>query len=227
MLRVEFQLPVDGHLATVAERVSRVDTVELDNVVPMCDGAALFFLTVSCTEPVDVAGSLAEATDLTVRHCSRIQEAPLMSHVLVAAAFERSVLSTVVDEGAVPHRFVAAADRIDGVVSVDGWDQLRALATAIEDAHGVFDLRGTTELDRPGYPLGRDKFEYGVYDALTADQLEVLRTAYEMGHFAVPQQATSEEVAEALDISRSTLSERLRRAENDLLRLLFSDVADK
>jgi predicted DNA binding protein len=134
------------------------------------------------------------------------------------------VFASVVAERAIPYRLVADGRRLRAVVAVEDWSQLRDLAATVEREYGGFDLRRTTELERPGGPLGRDDLEYGIRGKLTADQLEILRTAYEMGHFAVPQQATSTEVAEALDIGRSTFSERIRRSQNNLLRVLFSDV---
>lgn len=216
-------MPLAGLFATLIEEVDPAETVELDNCIPMCGGRAMAFLTLTCPGGGDVPGALSEVSELAVRHCAPSPEGESY-HLLATAAFEPSVLSTVVGEGAVPHCLVADRNRadIDAVVSVDDWSQLRDLASAIEATYGAFDLRGTTELERPGYPLGRDKFECSLRGQLTADQVEVLRTAYEMGHFAVPQQATSEEVAAALDIGRSTLSERLRRAQNGLLRSLFS-----
>jgi hypothetical protein len=223
MLRLQFRMPLVGVFATLIDEVDGIETVELDNCIPMCGGRALVFLTLTCPEACDVPAALSEVSELSVRHCAPGPEAE-RHHLLAAAAFEPSVLSTVVGEGAVPHWLVGDRGRadIDAVVSVDDWNQLRDLASAIETTYGAFELRGTTELERPGYPLGRDKFEWSLRGQLTADQVEVLRTAYEMGHFAVPQQATSEEVAAALDIGRSTLSERLRRAQNGLLRSLFS-----
>jgi predicted DNA binding protein len=220
MLRLEFQMPLAGVLETLVEAIEPAERAETDNLVPMGDGRAMAFVTLTCSEPTDVRDLLVDR-DVAVEHAGATGDAATY-HLVLDVDLDASVLSTVVGEGVVPHRFVADGDRIDGVVSVEDWNHLRDLAAAIETEYGVFDLRGTTELDRPGYPLGRDRFAYGVRGKLTADQLDVLRTAYEMGHFAVPQQATSEEVAEALDIGRSTLSERLRRAENDLLRTLFS-----
>jgi len=222
MLRLEFRMPSAGLFERLRQHLDPVETVELDNAIPLCGGRALASLTLCCVAPCDPARTLVGVAGLSVRHCAPSACDGHRYHLLAAATFEPSVLSTVVAEGAVPHRLVGGSDGIEGVVSVDDWNQLRDLAAAIEDAYGAFELRGTTELERPGYPLARDRFERGLRGFLTADQIEVLRTAYEMGHFAVPQQATSEEVAEALGIGRSTLSERLRRAQNGLLRCLFS-----
>lgn len=52
---------------------------------------------------------------------------------------------------------------------------------------------------------------------LTARQLEVLETAYEMGYFERPRRANATDVADALDINPSTFSEHLAAAESKLL----------
>ncbi|RXK49432.1 helix-turn-helix domain-containing protein [Halorientalis pallida] len=58
---------------------------------------------------------------------------------------------------------------------------------------------------------------------LTDAQFEALATAYEMGYFDEPKGATHGEVADELGIARSSLSERLRRAERRLVQQQFGD----
>jgi hypothetical protein len=52
---------------------------------------------------------------------------------------------------------------------------------------------------------------------LTDRQREALRVAYELGYFDIPRKASLEDVAAKLDISASSTSERLRRAETQLI----------
>ena len=54
-------------------------------------------------------------------------------------------------------------------------------------------------------------------DGLTDRQREALRTAYELGHFDIPRRASLETVAEELGIAASSASERLRRAQTQLV----------
>ena len=56
----------------------------------------------------------------------------------------------------------------------------------------------------------------GQYDT-TPKQREALLRALEMGHFAIPREATLEDVADSLDISARALSERLRRGQMALV----------
>lgn len=65
--------------------------------------------------------------------------------------------------------------------------------------------------------LSRDGEPEPPGDGLTNHQQEALRTAYELGYFDIPRQASLEDIATELDISASSLSERLRRAETQLI----------
>jgi len=58
---------------------------------------------------------------------------------------------------------------------------------------------------------------------LTDEQLAALATAYEMGYFDVPREATQADVATALDISPASLSERLKRGQQRLLERYLAD----
>ena len=54
-------------------------------------------------------------------------------------------------------------------------------------------------------------------DGLTDRQREALRTAYELGYFDIPRKTALAEVAAELGISASSASERLRRAQTQLI----------
>jgi hypothetical protein len=54
-------------------------------------------------------------------------------------------------------------------------------------------------------------------EELTDRQHEALRTAYELGYFDIPRRTSLEDVAAELDLSASSVSERLRRAQTQLI----------
>lgn len=56
---------------------------------------------------------------------------------------------------------------------------------------------------------------------LTDRQQEVLEAAHDMGYYDIPRRATSEELAEQLDLEKSTVLEHLRRAEHNLVNHIF------
>jgi predicted DNA binding protein len=89
---------------------------------------------------------------------------------------------------------------------------------------GVMEAAGETvgvKLERV-YPLESEATESAAQRwNLTPAQEACLRTALEMGYFAIPRETSSESVAEELGISKSAFLERLRRAEAALFRQLF------
>jgi predicted DNA binding protein len=73
--------------------------------------------------------------------------------------------------------------------------------------NGEFTLRRLTRDGKPEAPG----------DGLTDGQREALRIAYEMGYLEIPRTASLDDVATELDITASSLSERLRRAQTHLI----------
>lgn len=61
---------------------------------------------------------------------------------------------------------------------------------------------------------------------LTEDQRQALQAAFRAGYFEVPRDVTLGDVADELDISHQALSERLRRAEAELLNSMFHGLGD-
>jgi DNA-directed RNA polymerase specialized sigma24 family protein len=61
---------------------------------------------------------------------------------------------------------------------------------------------------------------------LPGEQRLALRAAFERGYYDTPSRTTLEEIAEELDVPRSTLSYRLRRAESQLVREHFERSTD-
>lgn len=55
---------------------------------------------------------------------------------------------------------------------------------------------------------------------LTERQLEVFRTAVELGYYDIPRRTTHEDIADKLDCAPSTVDEHLRKAESRVLQTL-------
>lgn len=69
------------------------------------------------------------------------------------------------------------------------------------------DLQQLGSYEGPGQPL----------DTLTNRQREVIQTAFDMGYYEVPREASTEDVAGELGIDPSTVTEHLQRAERNIL----------
>jgi len=61
-----------------------------------------------------------------------------------------------------------------------------------------------------------------LFMSLTASQRKTMAEAYSSGYFDVPRRTDSKKLARSLGISKSTLSEHLRKAEKHLLAQIFS-----
>ncbi len=114
--------------------------------------------------------------------------------------------SAVLTDGAA----VVTARLTDGVGTNDLVDALEAEFDGVE-------LLATGALDRAERSATRSE----LLDPLTDRQLESIRAAYRRGYFEQPKGASAEDIAEDLDITRTTFTQHLRTAQRKLLGTLF------
>jgi predicted DNA binding protein len=221
MLRIEFQMEPKGVLGNINDELNHVATIEFDSALPVDKSRWIMFVTVTGSGEMNIGDHLDSISGLQLLHAEQFNSRPISYHVLVYIKRTPSILTVITRNEGVPHRLVVEGQQLRGIVSVRDWAHLKEIAEALEATYGSFELFGTTEADTIGYPLGGDKMKYSLRGKLTEEQIKILEKAYRMGYFQVPQTVTGEEVAEELDISRSTLSERLRRTENNLCEILF------
>jgi predicted DNA binding protein len=114
-------------------------------------------------------------------------------------------------------RSLATTDAIIERIQVTptGWIQTGWFAdrAAFDDFRQFWQQNNAFTLRR----LTRDGDPEPPGDGLTDPQREALRTAYELGYFAIPRGSSLEDVASELDITPSSLSERLRRAQTHII----------
>ncbi|OIB55918.1 helix-turn-helix domain-containing protein [Natrialba sp. SSL1] len=125
----------------------------------------------------------------------------------------------------VVHRLVDAGLIVETLQYRDGAAMIFGAVVGRDVLKGVMEAAGETvgvRLERV-YPLQAEARETPTqrWD-LTPAQEECIRTALEMGYFAIPRETSSESVAAELGISKSAFLERLRRAEEALFRQIFS-----
>jgi len=98
------------------------------------------------------------------------------------------------------------------------YPKLRETVSELREAAFDVDLRQVVQSDRAVAPMLADSSTLSTVDlsVLTDRQREVVSVAVEMGYFTETG-ATTEEIAAALDISKSTLSEHLRIVIRKLL----------
>lgn len=205
------------------ESENGIRSVELDNAFYIDDGKWIESLTVSA-EGFD-AGIVETISGIRTFDVQELPTGPSDISVFRLTVIAREpypfILGVVLRQEAIPNRIVLSRGQFDVTVTVRDWETLRSMADEIDDRFGRFDLNGVTEIDRAGEPLDSGRLSEVLISKLSDDQLVVLETAYEIGYFEVPREATAGDVAEALGIAQSTVSERLRVAQRNLFELIY------
>lgn len=222
MLRIEFQIRLAGIPSRIVDVDDQVGSVEIDNALPVAGDSVFLFLTAQFDSDISKEALAEKLSDIQIVDLSKAEMNQHTYYLSVIAPLSNaSVLSILTENQAIPHRIVGQNAHLDVVASVRDWNHLKEVAGTIEDEHGSLELVGTTQTETTGFPLGGNKIKQSLSGKISDKQLAVLETAYKMGYFKVPQEVTAEEIASELDISRSTLSERLRRVEHNFCELLF------
>jgi len=109
----------------------------------------------------------------------------------------------------------------------DGWGYFRVLTFDVDATRGLFrefGKRGPTELIRKReltlQVLPTSVWVNGLFGEMTQKQIDALLKAHRHGYYTSPRKVTTENVAAALGISRSTYEEHLRKAENRIMEAL-------
>lgn len=122
------------------------------------------------------------------------------------------------------HELVSAGFVAESLSYRDGDARFTGAVVGHDVLEGVMSRAGETvgvRLERV-HPLGREE-DRSIAQRwnVTPRQEEAIRTAFEMGYYAVPREADAAAVAAELRISKSAFLERLRRGQRALFEQLF------
>lgn len=123
----------------------------------------------------------------------------------------------------VVHALTDAGFMAESATYRDGEERHRGAVVGHEVLQGVMAAAGDVvgvRLRRV-YPVGPETDAVESRWDVTSAQEEALRAALAAGYFAVPKEATAEEVADDLGLSKSAFLERLRRGQAGLFEQLF------
>ncbi|MDF9748224.1 helix-turn-helix domain-containing protein [Natrinema salsiterrestre] len=212
-------------MAKLQQTLDDVRSIELDNAFYVEDGTWIESLTVASNTEFDPETVLEEISGVSLFYSSKIptasEELEIRRLTILANESYPFILSLILRQEAIPNRIVLQNDVFEIVATTRDWDQFRSMADEVQETLGEFELLSVTQNEEPGEPLDSGRLTEVLVSKLTSDQLEVLETAYNHGYFDVPRETSETDLADELDITQSTINERLRTAERTLLELIY------
>ncbi|MFC5365569.1 bacterio-opsin activator domain-containing protein [Salinirubrum litoreum] len=200
----EFTAGIDDFPLGPALGVTDTQRVELERVVPT-DGGVLPFFWVWTDDPdayVSAAGDHPAVESVTV--LSRVDDGALCRARWVDDG--TGLIAAIVASGVTV---------LDTTTDGDRW-RIRVRATDRDDISSLLDQCRASEVDielrRLAPESGPDE-----HDGLTDAQREILLLALESGYFEEPREASLEDLASELGVSRQAVGTRLRRAYGNLI----------
>jgi len=203
----EFHVPADGFAFREAFRAEPDMIVEIERTVG-ADELLTPYLWVSNVSPDEFEAAASE--DSTLADVERLEE--FDDATLYRTNWTREIHALVHALTAVGAPIVGAqgSDREWTLrIRFDDRECLDAFTQHLDDRGVSFELRQLYEITHP-----RSGTQYG----LTPKQTEAITTAWDMGYFDLPREATMQEVADDLGIAPQSFSDRLRRAEHTLIK---------
>jgi len=199
--------PVDGVLAGHPG----VERDTLLHVDARADGTTVLLYRLT-GDGAALAAELRDRSSVHNQEVVDIDEEEFHAFVRVAATECRSELVEIAHRHALiidtPLEYVEEGIR---ATLVGTHENLREALEAVPDA-----IDFSVENAGQYAPEGQD-----LLSPLTDRQLEVFQIAIEKGYYDVPQRATHEDIADALDCAPSTVDEHLRKAESRVVSRLL------
>jgi predicted DNA binding protein len=202
----EFRVPAEAFALHATLQALPEIVVEIDRVVAAEDRLTPYFW-IADGEPDEIAAATDD--DPSIRNLRRLDE--FDETTLYRAEWTENIETLVyayTNVGATILEATGEADEWILRMRFDDREQLTDFQEYCEREEISFELAQLHEITYP--PTGA---RYG----LTPKQNEALVTAWEMRYFESPHEASLSDVADELGIASSTLSERLRRAHDELI----------
>jgi len=182
------------------------------------DGTHVVFMTAQGASGETIVEAGRERADVT--DANVLTEAE--RETLVELVVDDRLLTDLADYGA-RLRGLSASGGV-GHLEVDAppGTAARSVVDLVEE-YDKGDLAAYHERTDPPAPTTRGDFVSRLRDELTDRQLSALQRAYLGGYFEWPRDVDGDELADTMDVSRSTFHQHLRAAERKLLAEVFAD----
>lgn len=180
--------------------------LEHRGTVPQEDGSVRWFVAVDA--PPERVERAATGIDRIGDVRTITAEAPTLLDCVVNPPW---LLSPFLERGATVTSLAVSGGTTTVVAEAGSETDVRSLREALDSRYAAVELTGRRDLDRP--PRTREERRSSIQGGLTDRQREILRVAHASGYFETPRRTTGAELAERLDINRSTFHRTLRAAE--------------
>ena len=212
-------------MASLHQKLSDVRSIELDNAFYVEDGDWIESLTIAADTPFDIEEAVSQISGISLFYTSSIPTGStgvdIQRVTILASESYPFILGLILRQEAIPNRIVMQGDSFEVVTTTRDWEQFRSLADEVEATLGEFKLLSVNQNEDPGEPLDSGRLTEVLVSKLTDKQLEILELAYNHGYFEIPRETSETKLADELDIAQSTVSERLRTAERELLEIIY------
>ena len=213
---VELTLQVSDRTDPLVAAAADVEAdLAVEGLVPQDDGRLLAYLTVDGAAPTRFGDALADAETATL---SRVVDDGDEGGTVEVGLGPETALGALSAHGGTVRSATFASGRGRIEVELPPEEEIRRIAGAVTrrlDAEVLAKRETERELSTTR------EFRDELRDRLTDRQETVLRTAFLADYFESPRGSTAEEVADALDITGSTLLHHLRASQRKLLDEFF------
>ncbi|QFU81397.1 bacterio-opsin activator domain-containing protein [Natronorubrum aibiense] len=195
------------------------------------DGAPIAFFhadrRIETSPSADEIDGITDVTILSTHDAGTLLEVGVRDSIVAALAEHGASIrrfDTSPADGTEARPTATGRSVADLTVDLPNGQSARSAYDLLEQRYDTVELISYHETDQPTQTpqdlLGR------LESSLTERQLTALRTAYYADYFEWPRNVSGEDLAQSMDISRSTFHQHLRTAQRKLLDELFDDWAD-
>lgn len=214
---VELEFSLEGPDPFVVALSGDLDCI-FDHVgtVPGGDRTALFFEVTGTTRET-LADAVESLTDVVCRPLTSSEDRLVVEFEVGRIPLVRTLL----EQGGRLQSLRAEGGTGRLIVEIDPSAEPRRIVDAVESGVEGADLSAFRERERPERTWGEVLDELD--ERLTDRQATALRKAYVGGFFEWPRDTTGEDLAQSMEIDRSTFHQHFRAAQRKLLETIYSD----
>ncbi|AXR82857.1 bacterio-opsin activator domain-containing protein [Natrarchaeobaculum sulfurireducens] len=210
---VELELAIEDSSLFVTALAEALEATVAYRGLAYDDGTPLAFFYVdrtgAVTEPAVELEGVADATTLVTYEDGTLLELELVD----------SIVTTLVEHGTVVRRFDVTDGIADLALDLANGQSARSVYDLLERHYDRVELISYHESEQP--TRTPQDLVATLEQTLTDRQQMALQKAYVADYFEWPRNVSGEELAESMDISRSTFHQHLRTAQRKLLEELY------